>query len=46
MDIIANIPKINSNINESIQNEIIHILKTVLELNYFKFERKYCKQTD
>jgi hypothetical protein len=45
MDIIANILKINSSINESIQNEIIHILKIALELNYFQLKRKYNKQT-
>jgi hypothetical protein len=40
MDIITNMPKINSIISETIQNEIIHIV------NYFQFEQKHYKQTD
>jgi hypothetical protein len=37
MNIITNILKINSSINESIQNKTIHTLKTVMEPNYFQF---------
>jgi hypothetical protein len=40
-DIIANILKINSGINET-----IHILKTVKERNHFQFEQKYYEQTN
>jgi hypothetical protein len=45
MDIITIILKIISSISESIQNEIIHILKAVMALNYFQFEQKRYKQT-
>jgi hypothetical protein len=45
-DIITNILTINSSINESIQNEIIHISKTVIEQNYFQFQEKYYKESD
>jgi hypothetical protein len=44
-DIITNIPKIKSDINENSQKEIIHILEIVMEQNYFQFEQKYYKQT-
>jgi Tfp pilus assembly pilus retraction ATPase PilT len=45
-DIITNTLKINSGINENSQKEIMHILKTIMEQNYFQFEQKYYKQTD
>jgi hypothetical protein len=45
-DIITRIPKINFGINEHSQKEIIHILETAMQQNYFQFEEKYYKQTD
>jgi hypothetical protein len=43
---IVNKLKINSGFNENTQNEIVHILKTVMEQNNFQFEKKYYKQSD
>jgi hypothetical protein len=45
-NIIANILKINSSINDNSQKEVIHILEIVMEQNYFQFEQKFYKQTD
>jgi hypothetical protein len=38
--------EINLGTNENFQNEMMHILKAVMEQNYFQFEQKYYKQTD
>jgi hypothetical protein len=43
MDIITYILKINSSINDSIQNEKIHIQKPVMKLNYFWLNRNITK---
>jgi hypothetical protein len=45
--IIINVLKINPGINESIQNEIVHVLKTAMKQNYFNSNRNAAnKQTD
>jgi hypothetical protein len=43
-DIVTSIPKINSGYNENSPKEVIHILKSVMEQNYFQFEQTL--QTD
>jgi hypothetical protein len=45
-NIIANILKRNSSISDNSQKEVIHILETTMEQNYFQFEKKFYKQTD
>jgi hypothetical protein len=47
-NIIINILKINSGIDEDIQNEIVdlHVLEAAMEQNDFQFEQKYYKQTE
>jgi hypothetical protein len=45
-NIIANTLKRNSNISDSNQKEIIHMLRTTTEQNYFQFKQKFYKQTD
>jgi hypothetical protein len=44
--IITNILEDNPRIDVSKQKEIIHILKTVTEQNYFQFDQQYYKQTE
>jgi hypothetical protein len=46
INIIADILKRNSNTSHNNQNEIIHILKTIMEQNYFQFEQEFYTQTD
>jgi hypothetical protein len=45
-NIIANILERNSNIGDNNQKEIIHMLQTTMEQNYFQFKQKFYKQTD
>jgi hypothetical protein len=44
--IINSVLENNKEINRNIQKETIHILKTVIEQNYFQFNQEYYKQTD
>jgi hypothetical protein len=46
ISIINNILKTNPEIAETKQKEIIHILKTVTEQNYFQFDQQYYKQPE
>jgi hypothetical protein len=46
INIINNILESNSKITMNIQKEILHILQTVIEQNYFQFDQQYYKQTD
>jgi hypothetical protein len=46
INIINNILNNNIEIQSNIQNEIIHILKTIMEQNYFQFDQKYYKQVE
>jgi hypothetical protein len=45
-NININILKINPGINKNIQNERVHLVKTVMEKDYFQSELKYYKQMD
>jgi hypothetical protein len=46
INIIKNILENNKEIEKSIQKETIHILETVIELNYFQCDQEYYKKTD
>jgi hypothetical protein len=46
INIINNILENNNEIEKNIQKEITYIAKTIIEQNYFQFDRKYYKQTD
>ena len=46
MNITKNILQRNHNTNINTQKEIMCIMNTVLEQNYFQYEQKYYKQTD
>jgi hypothetical protein len=46
INIVNTVTKNNHEIDENIQKGIIHILKTVLEQNYFQVDQEYYKQTD
>jgi hypothetical protein len=46
INVINNVLENNTEILLSIRNEIIHILKTILEQNYFQFDQQYYKQTE
>jgi hypothetical protein len=46
INIISNIINEDKDINKDYQYEIIQILKTVLEQNYFQIDNEYYKQTD
>jgi hypothetical protein len=44
--IICNTLGSNPEINMNIRKEILHILETVMEQNYFQSDQQYYKQTD
>jgi hypothetical protein len=46
MNIINKILVNDTEIQFSIRNEIIYILKIIMEQNYFQFYQKYYKQTE
>jgi hypothetical protein len=46
INIMTNILNLNTEINKNSQKEITHILKTVIEQNYFQFNQQYYKQTE
>jgi hypothetical protein len=47
INIITDITNItNYGIDENVQKEIIHIIKTVTEHNYFQFDQQYHKLVD
>jgi hypothetical protein len=46
INIINNTLENNKETEKNIQKEITHIVKTVIEQNYFQFDQEYYKQTD
>jgi hypothetical protein len=46
INIISNILDNNAEIQSNIRKEITHILKTVMEQNYFQFDQKYYKHME
>jgi hypothetical protein len=46
VNVINSILESNPEITLNIQKEILHILQTVIEQNYFQFDQQYYKQTD
>jgi hypothetical protein len=46
MNIINNILQNGHEIEDKVQTEIMHILKTVIDHNYFQFDLEYYKQSD
>jgi hypothetical protein len=45
-NIISNILKSNTQINENIKKGTLHITQKILEQNYFRFKQQYHKEID
>jgi hypothetical protein len=43
---VVNVLENNTGVKKTTQNEIIHILKMILEQNYFQFDQQYYSQTE
>jgi hypothetical protein len=46
INIITNVLKGNTQINENIEKETLYITQTIMEQNYFQFNQQYYKQID